>query len=376
MRLRASPGASLHSGQRHGLQRIGRTSRGREESNMSMPALPRPEGKSVWMGKDLARSLEWQVQLPHETLADIDASIRRLRGRNVSFDTLAIEDMPLESFRHKLAELKDEITNGRGFVVLRGLPVENYSVAEQKMIYWSFGRHFGTATPQSFLGDLIGDIMDLTDEEPDATRRRGYHSGGAQVMHTDATDIVSMLSLQMAKVGGESRLCSAHTVHNLMLDNCPGLLKQFYEGFPLRMPDSDAEAMGRAAFMGRKAAFSFKNGKVSCAHVRGFVERGVKAGDYTLTPVELAALDVFGAFSNHPDVTLDYVLRPGDMQFFNNRTVLHGRKYFEDYPEKAKRRHLLRLWLTVPEWPRLDAEHEPYAYEAMQKWRENVAAAE
>jgi hypothetical protein len=350
---------------------------------MNIPTFHRPEGESVWMGKDLAKSLEWHVQLPRETLAEIDASIRHLRGRNISFETLAAEYMPLETFRDKLAELKDEIANGRGFVVLRGLPVENYSLPELKMIYWSFGRHFGKATPQSFLGDLIGDIIDLTDEEPDETRRRGYHSGGAQVMHTDATDIVSMLSLQIAKVGGESRLCSVHTVHNLMLDNCPGLLKQFYDGFPIRMPDSDAEAMGRPAFMGRKAAYSCKNGKVSCAHVRGFVDRGVKAGDFTLTPVEVAALDAFEAFSNHPDLCLDYVLRPGDMQFFNNRTVLHGRKHFDDYPEKSRRRHLLRLWLTVPEWPRLDADHEPYSHEAMQKWRENapkqkgpVAAAE
>jgi TfdA family taurine catabolism dioxygenase TauD len=350
---------------------------------MSLSTFHRPEGKSVWMGKDLATSDEWQVQLPDETIAEIDASLRRLEGRNVNFETLSAEDIPLATFSYKFAALKEEIANGRGFVVLRGLPVERYSLPELQMIYWSFGRHFGTPTPQSFLGDLIGDIMDLTDEEPDRTRRRGYHSGGAQVMHTDATDIVSMLSLQMAKVGGESRLCSAHTVHNLMLDNCPGLLKQFYDGFQVRMPDSDAEAMGRPAFMGRKAAFSYKDGKVSCAIVRGFVDRGVNAGDFTLTPVELAALEAFEAFSNHPDLCLDYVLRPGDMQFFNNRTVLHGRKHFDDYPEKAKRRHLLRLWLTVPEWPRLDTDHEPYPYAAMQKWRENapestapVAAAE
>ena len=39
------------------------------------------------------------------------------------------------------------------------------------------------------------------------------------------------------------------------------------------------------------------------------------------------------------------------MQFVNNRTMLHGRAHFEDHPEKERRRHLLRLWLSVDEWP-------------------------
>src|SRR5579862_5447667 len=107
---------------------------------MSVSTFYRPEGKSVWMGKDLATSGEWQVQLPDETIAEIDASLRRLRGRNVSFETLTAEDMPLATFSHTLTELKEEIANGRGFVVLRGLPVERYSLPELQMIYWSLDR--------------------------------------------------------------------------------------------------------------------------------------------------------------------------------------------------------------------------------------------
>ena len=45
------------------------------------------------------------------------------------------------------------------------------------------------------------------------------------------------------------------------------------------------------------------------------------------------------------------MLRPGDFQFINNRTILHGRAGFEDHLEKELRRHLYRLWLNVPDCP-------------------------
>ena len=41
-------------------------------------------------------------------------------------------------------------------------------------------------------------------------------------------------------------------------------------------------------------------------------------------------------------------LEPGDIQFVHNHTMLHDRMGFEDWPEPDRRRHLLRLWLSVP----------------------------
>jgi hypothetical protein len=171
-------------------------------------------------------------------------------------------------------------------------------------------------------------------------------------VHTDSCDIVSMLSIRVAKQGGEARLASAHTVHNLMLEHCPGLLRVLYDGFFLRGTDTDAEAAGLPAFYGyRVPAYAWSEGWLNCSFVRGYVERAVQAGDVTLSPAERAAVEAFCAFGNHPEVCLDTLLQPGDMQFVNNRTMLHGRAHFDDFPEKAKRRHLLRLWLSVDEWP-------------------------
>ena len=41
-------------------------------------------------------------------------------------------------------------------------------------------------------------------------------------------------------------------------------------------------------------------------------------------------------------------LEPGDMQFVYNHSLLHDRTAFVDHAEPEDRRHLLRLWVSLP----------------------------
>jgi hypothetical protein len=42
------------------------------------------------------------------------------------------------------------------------------------------------------------------------------------------------------------------------------------------------------------------------------------------------------------------MFKPGDLQFVNNHVALHSRTAFEDHAETDRKRHLLRMWLSVP----------------------------
>jgi hypothetical protein len=47
---------------------------------------------------------------------------------------------------------------------------------------------------------------------------------------------------------------------------------------------------------------------------------------------------------------LEFTLQPGEAYFINNYTILHARTAFDDGDtEEDRRRHLLRLWLEVPQ---------------------------
>ena len=58
-------------------------------------------------------------------------------------------------------------------------------------------------------------------------------------------------------------------------------------------------------------------------------------------------LDLYDQICATPEFHLDMWLQRGDMQFISNHTTLHARTGYEDWPERNRKRHLLRLWLSL-----------------------------
>ena len=57
---------------------------------------------------------------------------------------------------------------------------------------------------------------------------------------------------------------------------------------------------------------------------------------------------MFHEVTRAPGIALEFDLRHGDVLLASNHTIMHGRTEFEDLPDPARRRHMLRLWLTIP----------------------------
>jgi alpha-ketoglutarate-dependent taurine dioxygenase len=70
----------------------------------------------------------------------------------------------------------------------------------------------------------------------------------------------------------------------------------------------------------------------------------------SLTPLEQEALNVLDQTAARDDLCLAMDMEPGDIQFLNNRLIMHGRADYEDFAETEQRRLMLRLWLTIPDW--------------------------
>lgn len=327
----------------------------------------RIDGPAAWRGRDLA-SPDWVRTLSPETLDEIGAALERLRRRGATLADVGIDDFVLPSFATTAAAIRDDLARGRRFAVLRGLPVETCSEADIGMIFWGIGAQFGRGMPQSHLGDRLGHVIDLSDEE---AAPRVYHAGGALDMHTDSCDVVALLCLRTARSGGASRIASAMEIHNRLLAADPRHLDVFYEGFRYRIMEADARAAGRPPLVPyRVPVYRRTNGWLNCYFIRPYIERAIAAGDVELSRAERAALDAFDAIAGEPGLCLEMMFEPGDVQFLNNRAVLHGRTDYEDHPAKSQRRHLLRLWLTMPDWPRIadvqsvHSEHDKGAWAA------------
>ena len=187
-------------------------------------------GRSAWLGSDLAKDRSWiQVFTPAE-LAELHAALLGVVARKIKLEEIGREDFPLPTLAPKLLGHLQELQLGRGFVVLRGLPVRQYSDDEAAIIYWGIGTHLGTAVKQNTAGDLLGHVRDFGKKWGELGVR-GYETNGQLIFHTDFSDLVGLLCLRRSKTGGASRIASSITVHNELLGSHPDCLAPLYRGY-------------------------------------------------------------------------------------------------------------------------------------------------
>ena len=306
------------------------------------------ESRADWQGP----ALDWRTDGMHvlkpAEVAEIDVALAHQRGLGpVDFPDLDTQKFPLPNLGAFFREQLHELRFGRGFLLLRGLPRERYSADDMARIYFGLGAHLGQATPQSWQGELLGHVMDVADLQ-DAVR--GYNAGGGQRMHCDNCDIVGLMCLREAASGGASRISSAIAVHNHMAAHHAALLQTLYDGFTFRRTERDAQ-YGTGVAVRPISVFERRGDEVTCYISSDYPKRAVAAGDAALSDRQQAALDTFFELAGSPDFFLDMDIGEGDIQFLNNRLLVHGRTDYRDHAEIARRRHMLRLWLRVPDWP-------------------------
>ncbi len=326
-------------------------------------ALDPIQRRAAWTGATIDYRSDGLHTLGAAEVEEIAAALAHLRAQGeTDFPAITPANFPLPTLGAFFRSLRDELRFGRGFVLLRGLPRERFSTDDMALIYFGLGAHIGSPLPQSWQGELLGHVIDVSDIEPGA---RGYHAGGAQRFHTDSCDVVALMCLRAAKAGGASRICSAVAVHERLARERPDLLQVLYDGYVFRRRDVDAEYGDGVAV--RNISIFARTGQEISGYLSGdYPNRAVAAGDAEMTPAQREALDEVQRIA--ADTYLDMDIGEGDIQFLNNRLLLHGRTSYEDHPEMARRRHLLRLWLKVPGWPPLSARQGMHTAEDHPRW--------
>jgi TfdA family taurine catabolism dioxygenase TauD len=303
----------------------------------------------AWRGEILARDTSWLVTLTAAEIADVDHALAAAKAAGRSMEDTGREDFPLTTLRARLEQTVAELYDGRGFVVLRGLPVERYSDDDVGLIFWGLGRYLGSPLYQNPQGELLGHVYDhgRTYGNIDV---RGYETSAYLPYHTDAGDVVGLLCLRRAVKGGLSSIVSSVTVHNEILAHHPEYLGLLYNGFYYIR--REAALTERGVSERPIPVFGNQGEVVSCRYIRNQINAGAVKRGVPLTPIEKAALDYLDEQTRRPDLRLDMDLEAGDIQFVNNYTVLHSRTEFVDGAEPHQKRHMLRLWLKFPKpWP-------------------------
>ena len=143
-------------------------------------------------------------------------------------------------------------------------------------------------------------MIDVTDKDPDA---RAYRARRKLYPHTDFSDFAGLLCLRQGSAGGVNQFVSGLTVHNLLREQRPDLLRALYRGMPWhRLGEEKPGEPDLTAH--RVPIFSCRDGLVSLRYSRTYVGEAMHDLGEAVTAEEREALALFDALCTAPELTL------------------------------------------------------------------------
>lgn len=303
-------------------------------------------GPAAWRGPELVETpghpADWIVRLTPEQTEALVTVARELPDGPFRREDAIAAGVPLPALAALAGNVRAQLMLGRGFVVVRGMPIEQLSSREIERAYWVLGLHVGIPVPQTAAADLLVHVRDQGLDYTDPSVR-GYQTRAGLDYHVDGSDVVGLLCLRAARSGGTSTIVSSTAVHDEVVARRPDLAEVLHQPFWFDRRNGD----GPDSFY-QLPIFGFEGDRFVMYYGRSYIEsaqRGPQTG--ALTAAQVEALDLVDELANDPAFFLPMDLHPGDVQFLDNRVVMHARTDFIDWPEPERKRDMVRLWLSL-----------------------------
>ncbi|KAJ6109402.1 hypothetical protein N7486_001637 [Penicillium sp. IBT 16267x] len=337
-------------------------SRQRKETESLQTSLPegfpqRLVSPLVWEGKDIEKRNDWIYQLSDVQLDEIDAALKSFKAVAISKPLGYINEFTfrLPILRPILRDLSNELHNGRGFFVLRGLRIDRYSREDNVIIYTGVSSHVGSIRGrqqdtrlQNGTSPMISHIKDITRITEKGKIGAPSNTADKQVFHTDAGDIISLLCLSPAAEAGESYLSSSWNVYNILAQERPDLIHTLSQDWPVDGFNNPQKPYTLRSLLYHQPATETTPERILIQYARryftGFLAQPRSADIPPITEAQAEALDALHFLAEEHSAALDF--QKGDVQYVNNLSIFHARNGFTDAP--GKERHLLRFWLRDP----------------------------
>lgn len=304
------------------------------------------EGPSAWTGPDLARRDDWIYELSPREISAIERLVSKLRATGKSRDEITRSDVRLDVLEPAVESWRRELERGRGFLLVRGLPVERLDEDDAMLAYWALGVHLGTPVPQNFQAEILTHVRD-TGADPSDPSTRLYKTRVEQDFHTDGADIICLLCLRTSRSGGQSRIVSSVSVFNEVRRRRPDLAPVLFRDFYWHYFEPE---MGNPIHFVRPICAK-RGGGLNTFFIPWYIRRAQDLpGVPPMTEEQEETVAILETVANDPALYLDMEFRPGDVQLLKNSVILHKRTAYEDWPEPERKRHLVRLWLAAPDF--------------------------
>lgn len=294
-----------------------------------------------WSAEDFGAVADWSYRITEHDIGELADAVAFVRRNRIAIESVNRTNFHLGPMADILADIKHELTDGRGIVMIQNFPAKQFDREATAIAFLGLGAHLGQTVPQNAQGHLLGHVKDLGGDYADMNTR-GYMTRAEMLFHADGADFVGLLCLNGARSGGESRVASSVTVYNRILGQRPDLAKVLCDDF--YRSRSGEQNPGDMPYF-KQPIFSFTEGYFSATGAGAAIDKAQKlAGVPPYTAAQKEAVDFYRKTVD--ECAIDIPFEQGDIQFLNNFVMLHTRREYEDWPDGTRKRHLLRLWLS------------------------------
>ncbi|QHJ00475.1 hypothetical protein GT347_22350 [Xylophilus rhododendri] len=316
-------------------------------------------GPRAWTAQQAAQDTGWVQRLSEEEVQGFREALIHARATGKDILQLEQADFPLPAASRDALVRAVATTQDRwGMCLVKGFPTDEWTEAECRLAYWGMSLYMGVGRTQNRASQCINDVRD---EGADYKVKggRGYNTNAGLDFHQDSCDVVALLCRRTAKTGGKSKVISSialrDKVQQLRPDLIPVLQQPWFHSYQGTQDPSQPPFYRCPIFGDDPQHFSARtNRKNTVAAQRDFPEVP------RLTARQEEALDLLDQLMPSDELCYSMELERGDLQLLNNYVILHSRTPFEDFEQPDLKRHLLRLWLSVPHSQPLPAQWEEY----------------
>src|SRR5688572_20306642 len=107
-----------------------------------VPSIAAPvESPSAWRAEAMREDRSWEWRLLAAESGELRTAVAQVRSKGLRAAEFDKAEFALPNLTARLAQAREELEEGRGVVLLRGLPVDESQEEDAARLLWGIGTH-------------------------------------------------------------------------------------------------------------------------------------------------------------------------------------------------------------------------------------------
>ena len=318
------------------------------QSELATPMLlERSQGVQAWTASTL-QDRSWIVDIDAEARRELEYVLSELRANPIEMLMLRHDSFDLPACRAMMDKVRSMLDDGIMFAVVNKLDLDTMSPEEGRQLYWLLASLLANPVAQRFCGQMTFEVLDRMVPIVPGSGIRPTVTNADLTFHSDNSyndphpDYIALFCMGVPMSGGISKVASLYSVNNRLLESHLEDVPRLYQPFPYDRYKEHAPGLDGVTYW---PVLSYRQGRLWSRVALPEIAAGYALLQRQMDDSTRRAVQALKSVFAEEDISAQFSMERGQIQFANNKHALHSRTDFVDAPDGSSRRHLMRLWL-------------------------------